>query len=187
MQDNEIISLFFNRDETAITEVDNKYHRYLFKVAYNLLFDKQDCEECLNDSYLGCWNTIPPTTPKSLKFFVAKIVRRRSIDILKMKTRDKRIPKEMKISLEELGDCIVEQASVIDMETQQLSEVISSYLWTVSDLDRLIFVRKYWYLDSIKVIAKKCDLTESNVKTKLFRIRKELKLYLMKEGVYIGR
>lgn len=183
MEDLKIIELFFERKEYAIAETERKYGRYLSKIAYNILFDKEDSEECVNDTYMKAWNAIPPRRPKILSTFLAKITRRLAIDIFRKKNAEKRGKSEFASSLSELDECIPDNFSAEkEFEYNLLSENINSFLASLSKENRDIFVCRYFYSDSIKEIASFFGTSESKIKSSLFRSRKILKEQLLKEG-----
>ncbi len=180
--DAEIIDLYLQRSESAIWETEQKYGLYLYKIAFNILHDAQDCEECLNDAYLGIWNAIPPNKPTVMLPFLSKIVRRVSINQYKKKSREKRIPSEYTVSLSELEDCLGNED---DIESERMGRLISDYLRTLSARQRCIFISRYYCSDSIKSIAKMTELSESSVYKELAHIRGGLKNYLEKEDITV--
>lgn len=184
MDDDEIVSLYLKRDESAIKETKQKYGRYLFKIAHNILNNIEDSEESVNDTYLKTWTSIPPHQPKNLSTYLGKITRQLSIDIYRTRKREKRKSSEYAISLTELEECISNQHNTTkeSVDYYVLSEAINTYLYSLSKEERILFVGRYYYVDSIKDIANYCYMSESKVKTKLYRIRQGLKQYLNKEG-----
>ena len=186
MEDFKIIELFFERKECAIAETERKYGRYLSKIAYNILFDPEDSEECVNDTYMKTWNIIPPQKPKVLRTFLGKITRRLAIDIFRKKHAEKRINSEFALSLSELDECIPDNLSAeTAFEEKELSESINRFLFSLSKENRDIFICRYFYSDSIKDIASFFGTSESKIKSSLFRSRKALKEHLEKEGFYL--
>ncbi len=186
MEDSKIIELYFARDESAIGETEKKYGKYLLKTARSIVFDEEDSRECVNDTYLRTWNTIPPQKPSVLSSFLAKITRRLAIDIFRKKHSIKRGSSEYALSLSELDECIPEKLSTeTEFEHRLLSESINRFLLGLSDENRNIFVCRYFYSDSIKEIASYFGTSESKIKSSLFRIRKSLKEHLEKEGFEI--
>lgn len=183
MRDEQIVALYLKRDEAAIRETEQKYGRYLTKIAYNILADWEDCKESVNDTYLSAWNAIPPQKPQVLSSYLAKITRRISIDIYRRRNRQKRKVTEYELSLSELEDClsagnITEQ----DVDVSLLGEAINGYLRTLSDEARDVFIGRYYFADSIKEVAAYYHLSEAKTKSMLYRIRIGLKAYLQKEG-----
>lgn len=183
MQDDKIVELYWNRDESAISETQNKFDRYLTKIAYNILADLEDCKESVNDTYLAAWNSIPPHKPGILSTYLGKITRRISIDIFRKKNTDKRKGSEYAVSLSELEDCISnEDTPEESVETKFLAEAINTFLRTVSEDARNTFIGRYFYLDSLHDVANYCGMSEAKAKSLLFRTRCSLKAYLKKEG-----
>ena len=183
MDDIKIIELFFERNEKAINETENKYGPYLSKIAYNILFDSEDSKECVNDTYMKAWNTIPPHRPEKLSSFLGKITRRLAIDIFRKKHAEKRENSEYALSLSELDECIPDRFSAENkFEQTELSESINRFLSSLSKENRDIFVCRYFYSDSIKEISSFFGTSESKIKSSLFRSRKNLKEHLEKEG-----
>ena len=186
MDDLKIIELFFDRKECAIAETERKYGCYLSKIAYNILFDTEDSKECVNDTYMKAWNTIPPQKPEILRTFLGKITRRLAIDIFRKKHAEKRGNSEYAISLSELDECIPDKYSAeTEFEQKELSKSINLFLASLSKENRDIFVCRYFYSDSIKEIASFFGTSESKIKSSLFRSRKILKDQLLKEGFYL--
>ena len=183
MDDKTIVSLYLSRNESAITETDKKYGKYLLKIAYNVLNDSEDSKESVNDTYLAAWNSIPPNIPEILSVYLSRITRRISIDIFRKKNSQKRKSSQLTYSLDEMSDCTSNTPEPDEIiENKRLSESISAYLYSVSEVQRNIFICRYYYFDSVKDIAKYCNVTESNVKTTLHRLRNGLREYLLKEG-----
>lgn len=186
MQDEKILDLYWKRDEKAIFETDKKYGRYCYSIAYNILHNHEDAEECQNDTYLEAWNQIPPARPNPLSAFLGMITRRNSIDYLRRRKAQKRREGEFAMSLEELEGCIPSAKSLAEeLETEALAEAISRFLASLPDLDRDLFLRRYWYFDPIKSICKRYGLKESKVKMTLLRTRAKLSDYLEKEGFFV--
>ncbi len=186
MQDEKIIELYFARDEQAIKETESKYNHYLYKIAYNILNNEQDSNESVNDTYLAAWNSIPPHRPNVLSTYLGKLTRRISIDIFRKKNRVKRQSSEYAISLTEIGDCISDDRTPeSDYEIKILGEAINAYLKTLSTDARNVFVGRYYYLDSVKDVARYCGMSESKAKTLLYRTRQGLNEYLKKEGFLV--
>ena len=183
MTDENIVALYWDRDESAIAKTQEKYGHYLTKISYNILQDMEDSLECVNDTYMYAWKSMPPHRPSVLSTYLAKITRRVSIDIFRKKHRDKRVPSEMVSSLSELEECISNTDSTENMlDADTLANVISTYLKTLSKEARTLFVCRYFYMDSLKDAAKYCGMTESKAKSMLYRIRSGLKEYLSQEG-----
>lgn len=183
MQDTDIVELYLNRDETAILETQNKYERYLTKIAYNILADFEDSKKSVNDTYLAAWNSIPPHKPDVLSLYLGKLTRRISIDIFRKRNRDKRKHSQYAISLEELGECFSygdgpEEA----VDSRLLADAINDFLRNISEEARNTFIGRYYFLDSLKTVAGYLGMSEAKAKSLLFRTRCSLKEYLKKEG-----
>ena len=184
MDDKRIIELFFSRDELAIASAAAKYGGYLSKIAKSILNNDEDTEECVNDTYLKAWNAIPPKEPDPLKTFLGKITRNLALDLYDKKTADKRGGTQVEICLDELSE-LIPDSGIDNMERGEITEIINRFLESISKDDRKLFVRRYWYLDSIIDIAKRYHFSESKVKTTLFRMRKGLKEELLREGIQV--
>ena len=184
MQDQEIIDLYFERNEQAIKETAAKYGPYCNKIAYNILNDIFDAEECVNDTYLRVWNTVPPTVPNIFSAFLAKITRNLAIDKYNELHAQKREATSVG-SLDELAECIGGDDFSSDLETAHLGTAISTFLEAEKPLVRRIFIRKYFFEDTLSEIAKMHGMSESNVKVTLHRARARLRDYLTKEGFFI--
>lgn len=183
ISDNEIIALFFNRSQEAVKELADKYGKMCMSFSYRILKNDCDAQECVNDSYLAVWNTVPPNRPNPLKAYLMKIVRNISLARYKSNTAQKR-NSYYDTSLEELENVIFENDSVeIQAEKSELTEYINKFLGTLSKEDRVIFLKRYWFCQAYSEIAASVNLSEKNVSVRLARARKKLKKYLEKEGV----
>jgi len=183
MDDEKIVSLYWQRDESAIRETEEKYDRYLHKIAYNILANHEDSRESVNDTYLAAWDSMPPHKPSVLSTYLAKITRRLSIDCFRRRTRQKRQASEYAISLEELGDCVSGGNTTEEIvNVKLLADTIGIYLRLQPEEVRTAFIARYYFLDPIKEVAACCGMTESKCKTVLYRTRLGLKEYLEKEG-----
>lgn len=182
VDDSKIIDLFYERSEKAIIELSKKYEPLCKKIANNILNNSLDTEECVNDAYLGLWNTIPPQNPNPLIAYVCKIVRNLAIKKYHNNTAVKR-NSAYDISLDELEHCLSGLATVEDeFSLKLLSEEIDSFLDKLDKENRVIFVRRYWFADSISDIADRLSMSNHNVTARLFRMREKLKNHLRKEG-----
>ena len=183
MEDSKILDLFWQRKEKAIVEIEKKYGKYCAAVAGNILWDKEDIGECLNDTWFRAWNGIPPEKPRNLRMYLAKITRNLAIDKYRNNTAQKRGGTTISAVLDELEECIASVGDVEqEMNVQQLGYVINSFLFTPPKRDAQIFIRRYFYVEDIAVIAKGYGIQESNVHMILHRTRKKLKAVLIKEG-----
>ena len=186
MDDRQIIILYNQRDETAISETSKKYGNYCFAIANNILFNQQDSEECVNDTWLRTWNTIPPQNPDCLKLYVAKITRNLSLDRLKSNTRDKRGGGEVQLALDEVGEFISDQTRVdSELEQEAFMQSLNRFLYSLPARDCNIFIRRYFYIQPTKQIAQLYLTSEGNVLKILSRTRKKLKKHLETEGYTI--
>ena len=185
MTDTEIITLFFERSEQAITELDKKHGNAVARVARNILGNAQDTEECVNDTYLGTWNSIPPHRPSPLRTFVCRIARNLATKKYHSNTAEKR-NSQYDLALDELEEALSDRYSVEEaVEARELSEAINGFIATLNKSDRFIFMRRYWYSDPVQDIAKMAHSTTNSVTVRLFRIREKLRLYLVKEGLLV--
>ncbi len=184
MDDLHIIELYFNRDENAIIATDQKYGKLCFQIANNLLRNNEDSEECVNDTYLAVWNKIPPIRPYNFSAFICKITRNLSLKKLKLLNAKKRRSDAI-VSIAEIEEVLPDNRITVDIDDKELGKMISDFLRDEKELDRNVFIRKYWFFDPISDIAKRYSLSETNVKSMLFRTRNRLRLYLRKEGVEI--
>lgn len=184
MNDQQIIALYFERNEQAIAETAAKYGRLCHGIAYNILNNHEDCEECVNDTYIGVWNAIPPTRPNNLMAFVCRVARNLSLKRLEFLKRGKRSA-DMVLALDELAAVLPDERYAPDTSDEEIGRLISQFLRTQKQDARNVFIRKYYFFDSVKEIAARYSFTESKVKNMLFCTRNKLKDYLIKEGVEI--
>lgn len=186
MDDESIVELYFARDEKAIEETDFKYRKYLFAVAYNLLNDRLDCEECMNDTYIGAWNAMPPTRPKLLKAFLTVITRRIAIKRYHSNLKKRTVPSEMTLCLSELEDFIAGDEDTGDaFDAVRLGKIISEFVRALSERRQFIFMSRYYAAEPIDKIAKELSLSRSSVNKELAAIRSSLKEKLESEGYLI--
>ena len=186
MEDEKIIELYFKREEKAIEETDFKYRKYLFSIAYNVVHDRLDCEECLNDTYIGAWNAMPPSRPNVLKAFLATIVRRIAIKRYHSNLRKHVIPSEMTASLSELEDFVAGDEDIdADFDAERLGRVISDFVRSLSKRRQFIFMSRYYVADPIDTIASDLSLSRSMINKELAAIRIALKEKLESEGYSI--
>ena len=185
VDDEKIIDLFVGRSERAIRELDNKYGKICSKLSYNILNDKQDAEECVNDAYLGVWNAIPPAHPDPLLAYIVKIVRNISLKIYWKKGAAKR-NSIFTVAIQEIDNCIADQETVEDeIEARELARIIEDFLDTLTTKERVIFMRRYAYADTYADIAKRVGISEKNVSVRLTLIRQKLKLHLIEREVFV--
>ncbi|MBP3702045.1 MAG: RNA polymerase sigma factor [Lachnospiraceae bacterium] len=183
MQDEAIVALYWQRDEAAIRETQDKYGRYLTKIAYNILSDLEDSMESVNDTYLHAWNSMPPHRPSILSSYLAKIIRRVSIDIFRRQHRQKRQASQYALSLTELADCLSGgNTTEEEADVKLLAQSINSYLQSLPEEPRTLFIGRYFFMDSLKETAALCGMTESKAKSMLHRTRLGLQAHLRQEG-----
>lgn len=182
MDDKGIIDLYFARDEQAIAETDLKYGKYCRAVAKSILVSREDCEECLSDTYLRAWNAMPPQRPKSLSAFLGRITRNLALDRFRHLSAEKRAAGECALAIDELGECVSSPESterIID--EMALARILDGFLRSLSAGHRKIFMQRYWYMRSVREIATDLAVSESRVKMSLHRSRRALKELLEKE------
>jgi RNA polymerase sigma-70 factor (ECF subfamily) len=183
MSDEEIIALYWQRDENAIRATDAKYRDYLMAIARNIVRDLRDCEECLNDTYLDAWNAIPPKRPTLLQAFLATIMRRTAIDRYRANTRDKRVPTDAIDSFDELEYVIAGGEPPAKMaEAEHLAALISGYVRALPKRRKYVFMARYFAARSIAEVAESLSCSEATVNRDIARIRDELRALLKKEG-----
>ncbi len=183
MQDDQIVALYWERNERAIQETQKQYGRYLFKIAYRILGEREDSRESVNDTYFKAWNMIPPARPAALSLYLGRITRQLSIDRLRTKNRKKRRATEYASSLSELEECIsagntTEQYADIRL----LAETLNTFLEGLSAEERGLFIGRYYYMDSVREAAFNYKMSESRAKSMLYRTRLKLRAYLEREG-----
>lgn len=182
MEDIEIIELYFSRDESAIGEMEKKYGKLCRRIAMNILRNELDAEECVNDTYLETWNSIPPHRPRVLSAFLGSITRRRSVSRLRSRTALRRGGGVADEALEELGECVGTMSAEEEFDRLALSRVLEGFVRSLEETERYVFLRRYWYAEPITDISESLGFTESKVKSMLFRTRKKLAHELEKEG-----
>ena len=183
MEDYMIIQLYFDRKEQAIVETEQKYGRYCNAIAWNLLGNTQDVEECVNDTYHIVWNQIPPQRPGNFQIYLGRIVRNISIDRFRANHTKKRYA-EVGVMLSELVEVVPSNETVESyVEAKQLSAIIGKWLYSLPKEDCVLFVRRYWYGDSIQKLAKVRGVTANRITLRLMRLRNKLKLCLEQEGI----
>ncbi len=183
MSDEQIVELYWRRDEQAIRETDIKYKKFLLSIAYNIVHDTCDSEECLNDTYIDAWNSIPPARPALLQAFLAAIMRRRAIDCYKTRTRQKRIASELTVSLSEVEAFMADGDDVYsETDAKELGRAISDFVRSLPDRQMYIFMSRYYAARPIKEIAGLLGCSESTVNKEIAVIKRDLKEKLEKEG-----
>ncbi|MCM1217179.1 MAG: sigma-70 family RNA polymerase sigma factor [Roseburia sp.] len=186
MEDREIVELFWQRSEDAISEASKKHGAYCSYIAFNILQNIQDCEECVNETYWKAWGAMPPSRPNCLSTFLGKITRNLSLNRYKQNTAAKRGGGQLPLALEELDECACGQSDMEQLEDRELIVgTLNKFLLALPKQHRKVFVRRYWYFSSIEEIAKEYGLSQSNVKTILSRTRAKLKTALKQVGVMV--
>lgn len=186
MDDSAIIDLFWARDERAISETKTKYGRLCHSIAFNILTNRQDAEECESDTWMQAWNSIPPQRPSVLSAYLGKIARNLALNRWKSNHAEKRGGGEVLLSLDELADCVSGLDPITDQpDDGTIIECIERFLDTVSPEKQRVFLLRYWQLEPVAVIARRCGCSESKIASMLFHLRKKLRLFLEKEGIDI--
>lgn len=187
MDDMKIVDLYWQRNETAISATQEKYGAYLLRIAFNIVAQLSDSEECVNDTYFGAWNSIPPQKPTVLQTYLGKIARRIAIDRYRKNTSIKRGNRETELAIDEFTECLPSSSSVEqEIEVRQLSTAINEFLHTLSRVKRRAFLFRYWYSMSIKETSALLGFSETKTVNMLLRTRKALKDYLEKEDLFNG-
>ncbi len=181
IEDDKIIEMYFGRNEEAISATSGKYGGYCGTIAHNILNSIEDSEECVNDTWLKAWNSMPPDKPFNLKAFLGRITRNLSIDRWRKKRSS---ATETAVCIDELVECVAREADVVS-EDFEIREALNSFLLGLKERDRLIFIKRYWYVYKISEIAKDMSMSEYNVKTVLMRTRNKLREHLEKEGIWL--
>jgi len=184
MDDNKIIALFFARNEEAIRQTDSSYGRRLFHLAENIVRNDQDAEESVNDTYLRAWNTIPPRKPQYFFAYLAKICRHFALDKLDWKLAAKRNAEIVSLT-QEMETCIPDSRKTQELEGRELGQLLDAFLRSLSPENRMVFLRRYWYVDTIGEIALRYGISESAVQMRLSRTKARLAAYLEKEGITV--
>lgn len=188
MRDEQIIELYFGRDERALVETSDKYGNYCRSISRSILNDEESAKECFNDTLYHSWNAIPPKRPNCLKTFVGKIIRNLSLNRLEKALAKKRGGGEAEVAIDELGGCLedktIQNAEQLE-ESLVIREVMDQFMAGLKPQNRRIFVRRYWYCSSVREIAAAMGLSESNVEKSLYRVRGQLRKALEKAGVVV--
>ena len=184
MEDAKILDLYFARDEDAIRETDTAYGKRLHALAKNILQNREDAEESVNDTYAEVWKSIPPRRPKYFFAFLASICRHLSLNRVDWKQAAKRRAQVVPLT-EEMENCIPDAVHERQMEAKELGKLLDLFLESLPKDSRLIFLRRYWYVDSVPEIAARYGMTESKVKMQLSRTKEKLRLFLEQEGIYV--
>ena len=185
MEDSQIVELYWQKNTYAIKETDSKYGAYCFTIADNILHNKEDSEECVNDTWLNAWNAIPPQKPAKLRMFLAKITRNLSFNRFIAQSAEKRGGGEIVLVLDELAECLADESDVeSEYAAKELGECIRLFVRALPERDGNVFLRRYFFTEPVAEIARRYGLTENNVMVILSRTRKKLKKHLIKEGFF---
>ena len=185
MEDNQIVELYFQRNADAIKETDSKYGSYCFAIADNILHNREDSEECVNDTWLGAWNAMPPQRPNMLRMFLAKITRNLSFNRFNARSAEKRGGGEIHLVLDELAECIANESDTEnEYLAKELEQCIKLFVRELPEREGNVFVRRYFFTEPVSTIAKRYSMTDNNVMVTLSRTRKKLKAHLEKEGYF---
>lgn len=186
MEDEKIVQLYWARSDEAIAQTAQKYGAYCNVIAFNIVRNREDAEECVNDTYWRAWNAMPPRRPNRLSTFLGKITRNLSLDLFRKKHTEKRGFGQTTLVLSELEDCIPSSNSVEEATAERLLvESLNRFLYGLPEIKRRVFMQRYWYACTVQEIAAQTDRSESGVTSMLFRVRKELKAHLEKEGIIV--
>jgi len=186
VEDSRIVDLYFKRSEAAIAETDEKYGRYCHRIAYNVLYSETEAEECVNDTYMKAWETIPPTRPTRLSAFLGKITRNIAINRY-FRNRAQKRTAGAELVLDELSEVVADTGTGEAQMTDEIAlrDALCGFLGAQPSQNRIIFVKRYWYMAEVRDIAKEMKLTESCIKVTLHRMRQSLRKHLEREGIEI--
>ena len=183
MKDAQILDLYWERQEQAIYETQKAYGNYCYSIAWNILYSREDSDECVNDTWLRAWNAIPPKRPNRLALFLGTITRNLSLDRWKERHAMKRGKGEMELALDELAECLPDTHDTqAEVEAAELARLVNEFLYGLPERDCNIFLRRYWYGDSMEDAARRLGWSVSKTKSALFRARNRLREQLKKEG-----
>ena len=182
MDDAKIVDLYWQRSEQAIPETASKYGHYCYSVAHRIVNNREDSEECVNDTWLGAWNAIPPHRPDPLSVFLGKITRRLALGIMRRENRIKRGGGQVTQAFEELSDCLPDEGTDQIEESVALRELIRAFLDTLTKSERDVFLARYWAFASVEEISKQSGFSDSKIKSMLYRIRQRFNVFLAREG-----
>lgn len=185
MEDEQIVRLFFDRSEQAVAETERKYGAYCRMIAMNILENREDSDECLDDALWKLWNLIPPNRPKCFRAFLGAVARSCALNMYRARHAKKRGGGTVEVALSELEDCLSGESVERTLQRRRLSELLNGFLAELPQQTRMIFVKRYWYLAPVKRIADDMGCTEGKVKMSLYRTRKQLKQYLEQEGITV--
>lgn len=179
--DSSIIELYWQRNEKAIALTSEKYGNLLFSSAFNILGDRLDCEECVNDTYLKVWNSIPPEKPKSFPAFISELVRNTALDMYRKRTSKKRVPSELTMSMEEIGDVLGDRVEAVSED--DLGMAVRNFVESLAAREKFIFIGRYYFFRPVSDIARELGVSGSAVYKELARLKEKMQIHLMEEGV----
>ena len=183
MDDRQIVALYWSRDEEAVAQTARKYERYLTKIAWDVLADREDSRECVNDTYLRAWNSMPPQRPEILSTYLGRITRHLAIDVFRRKNSAKRRASQYALCLEELEDCLPDpETPESALDGKLLAEAVRRFVRDLPEPARTAFVSRYDYFDPMGDVAACCGMSQAGLKSLLYRTRQSLRAYLVKEG-----
>jgi RNA polymerase sigma-70 factor (ECF subfamily) len=186
ISDEKIIDMYWKRNPNAIQETDEKYGALLRNVAYNILSDSLDCEECQNDTYFDIWNAIPSARPTAFSAFIVQIMRRTAIDRYRKKSSKKRIPSQLTVSIEELENSVCNSFSIEEAyEAKEIGKMVSDYVGSLNDRQRYIFIDRYYMAESVEKTAFDLSIPVKTAYSEIVKIKKGLKKYLERNGVHV--
>lgn len=186
MEDEAIVQLLWDRKEDGLAELSRKYEKYCFSISFHILCDSEDAKECVNDTWFRAWNAIPPHRPSCLSGFLGKIVRNLSLNCYKKSHAGRRGGDNVNLALDELEECVSDGKRVEEhLEQEVLTDAIARFLREQPEQKRVIFLQRYFYLSQVKEIAQSLGIKEGTVKSVLSRMRKELRVWLAKEAIYL--
>jgi len=184
VDDHGIVQMYWDRDENAIVQTDKKYGNYCYSIAWQILEDREDADESVNDTYLGAWNSLPPHRPENLAAYLGKLTRRISLKRWRDARASKRGGGQTALALDELTECIPAAAQTErTLEQKELVRAVERFLHGLPQTEQQVFICRYWYLDSIAQISRRFHFSESKVKSMLHRTRERLKVRLIREGL----
>lgn len=186
LSDSQIIDLYWQRQENAISETDRKYGQFLFRIAYNILQDKMDCEECQNDTYLKVWNAIPPARPVVFPAFLMQIMRRVAINRYRERSRKRQVPSELTVALEDVRDVLCSNETVgVQLDAAEFGRIINDYVKAMPERQRYVFIERFYFAESVESIAADLSVSPATIYREIDKIKQDLKLHLERNDINI--
>ena len=186
LSDSQIIDLYWQRQENAISETDRKYGQFLFRIAYNILQDKMDCEECQNDTYLKVWNAIPPARPVVFPAFLVQIMRRVAINRYRERSRKRQVPSELTVALEDVRDVLCSNETVgVQLDAVEFGRIINDYVKAMPERQRYVFIERFYFAESVESIAADLSVSPATIYREIDKIKQDLKLHLERNDINI--